>query len=264
MIFNKDQQLINIYCICLQERDDRYQHITTEFRNIGILENVTFYRPYKHPKGGIYGNFESIMWCLNDSLRKNPNRPIAIFEDDIFFIKEQLSEFKLNMKFLLYPSKWDTIRLGYWKGIFIEQFDDNYYRGNCKSTHSMIWSPIFARKFIEDSTSIENRGLGDWYLAQVSGRHYLLKNTICYQRNGLNTDVIWTSKSLQSQFLMDPVKYQKDSQNRTHFIWKYIGSKIPMNMRGYVQMCFILRWKHIYNMIFRNREKYLFSNKCIL
>ena len=86
----------NIYCICLEECNDRYESACKEFDKIGLKDFVYFHRPKYHEKGGIYGNFESMLWCLNNSLNKDPSKLILILEDDIFFSVNRF----LNTSFL--------------------------------------------------------------------------------------------------------------------------------------------------------------------
>jgi hypothetical protein len=259
----------NIYCICLKERDDRYESACNEFRKIGILDQVIFHRPERHIKGGVYGSFESTLWCLRDALKRDPNKLIMTFEDDIHFADGFINSihalFEYNLTFFEDYNKWDTIRLGYWKGIFIEKIGKTpLYRGNCRAIHAIIWSPIFANKLLSNKQPIEHKGILDWYISKYSGRHYLLENSLCYQKPGLDSDIIWNIKVTQLNFQNNPIIFQSRYQQRTQWAWKWIGRWLPMKIRGYVQMLFVMDWEELIDMLLKEKSHYVFENKCIL
>jgi len=262
------KQQCNIYCICLQERSDRYNSACKEFESVGLGDSVYFHRPKLCEKGGAYGLFESVYWCLNHSLMNNPNKMILIFEDDIGFNVDQFKtiqfpEFFHNSNNF---NEWDTIRLGYWKGIFIEHLiNTDFYRGSCHATHAVIWSPLFAKKCLEDKTPFEKRDIFDWYIIKVSGRHYLIKNSSCNQKSGLGTNIIWPSVDIQNRFQLNPTEYQLKYQRRTHIAWNLIGRFIPYNnISGILQMLVVIDFGDILNKIWRCKSFYVFKNICLL
>ena len=265
------KQYCNIYCICLEERNDRYECVYEEFNKIGIHNLVYFHRPKRHEKGGVYGNFESILWWINHSLTLDPSKLILIFEDDVCFSVNRFSQIQFPNNFIGNTDKWDTIRLGYWKGIFIEKlYEDNskktnFYRGNCRATHAIIWSPVFAKKVLNQNISIEKRGIIDWYLSEISGRHYLLNNAVCFQRPGMTTDVVWPFKDVQDNFQKNPIQFQLKYQERTHNAWNCIGRFISNNfLCGLFQIGIVMDWVDIWRII-RNMKTYIiFKNKCLL
>ena len=135
-----------IYCVCLKERDDRYVLACAEFMKIGIFDKVYFYRPERDPIGNILG---STLWCLNHSLLRDPSKNILIFEDDVCFPDKGFMQIHFNEWFKYFQTEWDTIRLGYWKGVFMENLDGVFYRGNCRAGHAIIYSPWFAKKLLD-------------------------------------------------------------------------------------------------------------------
>jgi hypothetical protein len=256
----------NIYCICLQERPDRYKHACLEFDKVGIREYVHFHRPTRHEKGGIYGNFESMLWCLNNSLQRDPMKLVVIFEDDVCFSVNNFKSFNFDSIFLKFIHEWDTIRLGYWKGVFIEHLNNtSFYRGNCRGAHAVIWSPIFAQKVLKHNITIEKRGVIDWYLSEISGRHYLIHKALCFQRPGMTTDVIWPFTNIQNNFQENPIQFQLKYQQRTHNAWNIIGRYIPNNtLCGLFQIGIILDWTELWNMIRTLKCFFIFKNKSLL
>ena len=262
----------NIYCICLEECNDRYESACKEFDKIGLKDFVYFHRPKYHEKGGIYGNFESMLWCLNNSLNKDPSKLILILEDDIFFSVNRFLNTSFSNMFIDTNNldKWDTIRLGYWKGIFIDRlYEDtittSFYRGNCRGAHAIIWSPIFANKVLKHNITIEQRGIIDWYLCQNSGRHYLLNKALCYQKPGFKSFTIWPSVNVQKSFLEDSVKFQLKYQHRTYNAWNWIGRFIPNNfITNLIQLCIVMDIDDIISIITKRKGYYIFKNKCIL
>jgi hypothetical protein len=255
-----------IYCICLRERDDRYVKVCEEFKKVGIFDKVRFYRPERDVEGGAIGLFKSTLLCMYDALSRSCLKNILIFEDDVCFSTGSWPNVSFNEWFIYFQSEWDTIRLGYWKGIFMEDLDGVYYRGNCRATHAIIYSPWFARKMLEDTgRSFQEKGIIDWYLSSVSGRHYLLKNCVCYQRPGMISDISWPMKSVQMEFSENPIVFQLNYQTHTHLVWKYFGWILPKRwgIRGFFQMMAILNWGEIWT-IYKNRGRYIFTNKCLL
>jgi len=71
-----------MYCINLLEREDRYNAMIQQFKRFDL--EVEFFRTHKHPKGGMYGCFDSHIHCLKDA-RKNDLDYCIIFEDDNIF-----------------------------------------------------------------------------------------------------------------------------------------------------------------------------------
>ena len=266
LIIEAIQKYCNIYCICLKERNDRYENVSKEFNKIGIRELVYFHRPTHHEKGGIYGNFESMLWCINHSLNLDSSKLILIFEDDVCFSVNRFLQVELPNSFIDNIETWDTIRLGYWKGIFIEKlYNTDFYRGNCRGAHATIWSPIFARRVLNHNITIEHRGIIDWYLAETSGRHYLLHKAICFQTPGLATDVIWPFKNIQCDFLKNPIQFQLKYQQRTNNAWDYIGRYISNHfLAGIFQIGMVMDCYEIWDMIRTMKCYYIFNNKSLL
>jgi hypothetical protein len=264
------KQHCHIYCISLENRNDRYESACKELDKIGLKDFVYFHRPKLHEKGGFYGNFESVLWCLNDSLNKDPSKLILIFEDDICFSVSRVFSIQFPSIFINNTDKWDTIRLGYWKGIFIERLYEDiiktqYYRGNCRGTHAVLWSPLFAQKVLKYNVIIEENNVMDWYLAKITGRHYLLNRGVCFQKPGFESNTQWFYKNIQNIFQENPIKFQLKYQARTYNAWNWIGRFIPINwLAGILQIGLVMDKHEIFDMITKFKCYYTFKNKCLL
>jgi hypothetical protein len=266
------QKYCNIYCISLEERNDRYNLACAEFKKVDLFNYVHFHRPKRHPKGGVHGNFDSILYCLKHSLQLNNKKLIVIFEDDVCFSVNMFLKSTIPSTFIENTELWDTIRLGYWKGIFIHLMEESYsengynlYRGNGLATHAFILSPVFAEKFLHHSKGIETYPFGDWYLTQISGRHYLYQQALCYQRPGMTTDIQWHFEKIQHNFLMNPIKFQIKYQKRTYRAWNLIGRFINnVHLSGLLQSILVFDFIEFFRMIRGIRPFYVFENKCLL
>ena len=191
------------------------------------------------------------------------------FEDDIHFADGFINSihglFEYNLTFFEDYNKWDTIRFGYWKGIFMEKLDGTqFYRGNCRAAHIVIWSPIFAYKILIQKIPIERRGIIDWHITEISGRHYLIDKPLCFQKCGLSSNISWQFSTIQNKYIVNPIQFQLKYEQRTHWAWKWIGRWLPMKIRGYVQMLFVMDWEELIDMLLKEKSHYVFENKCIL
>lgn len=125
-----------IYCINLDERPDRWEKALIEFEKIGI-KNVERFSAFKHEKGAI-GCRESHLSIIKKSKEENLKN-VLIFEDDVFFIEENL----LNIPKVLSDLKnidWDLFYLGATIDPnvgFMNKITDNIFKTNfAYTTHA--------------------------------------------------------------------------------------------------------------------------------
>lgn len=71
-----------IYCISVDEREDRRASARKQFQRAGLGERVTFVKVPKHPEDAEQGIYESHLACLNAGLAAGAGT-ILIFEDDV-------------------------------------------------------------------------------------------------------------------------------------------------------------------------------------
>ena len=218
----------NIYCINLIEREDRYQHAIKEFTKIGIIEKVVFHRVSRHPRGGIVGNCTSIQQVFrlacNDS--KYFNKPVLIFEDDVFFEENRLENLKLLVDFLQKDcvENWDTIRLGSWKALYDrELLKDAVYMGNAQGLHATVFAPHVVTHIIGLEVDNCEPILVDRYIASKFRNNIILKDSVCFQ-DELGTDALWPSKEQQFLFLQSPILFQKEYEKKSIKAWNIFGN----------------------------------------
>lgn len=100
-----------IYCISLDERDDRREQAKKQFAELGMLERVEFVIVAKHPTNREKGIFQSHMKCLTKGLDSGA-RNILVFEDDVFFRKVDPHALKRACDYLENIDNWNSLFLG--------------------------------------------------------------------------------------------------------------------------------------------------------
>jgi hypothetical protein len=76
--------LDGIYCISLQNRDDRAASAAAQFHRLGLCNRIVFYRPRKHPTKPVIGIWESHRAVAVHALARG-QRTVLILEDDVLF-----------------------------------------------------------------------------------------------------------------------------------------------------------------------------------
>lgn len=159
---NMDDDYPPIFVISLQKRQERREHIKNEFENNNI-KNWQFFDAYeptdeemkKYPnrrKGKVGVTISHrLVWekCLE------LNKPVFIFEDDVYFVNFSYDDIKLlnNNK-----DKWDIA----WFGYCYEKKGENIIGNFCKSyrprcRHSYIITPECA-KILLDNIDFKSNG----------------------------------------------------------------------------------------------------------
>jgi GR25 family glycosyltransferase involved in LPS biosynthesis len=100
-----------IYCISLDERSDRQKEAKTQFDKVGLSHKVEFLTVKKHPHNSEQGIYESHMACIKKGVQAGANN-IVIFEDDIFFERFSVENFKCCIDFLSSKSNWNILFFG--------------------------------------------------------------------------------------------------------------------------------------------------------
>lgn len=159
-----------IYCINLEHRKDRKKHTQSEFKKIGIIpENVIYPHLIKHPRGGLYGCYESHMKVWQDFYDNHPEQPYClVFEDD----------------FVAQPQAKETIEKAQ------EFLIQNYKQIDLLNLHNLyvpVDNPINNEDF--------NNGYGFMTHAYFITRHYITKilqknHNKLPPANGINIDIV--------------------------------------------------------------------------
>lgn len=100
-----------IYCISLDEREDRRREARKQFGNVGLADRVEFVIAKRHPIDNEQGIYESHMKCMRNGIRAAA-RTMVIFEDDVVFDRFSLKVLADCVHFLSTTSSWRIFFFG--------------------------------------------------------------------------------------------------------------------------------------------------------
>jgi len=100
-----------LYCISLQEREDRRKSALKEFSKVGLADRVEFVIGERHPYDIEQGVYESHMMCLRKGLEAGA-RNIVVFEDDVEFDRFDPERLRSCTEFLRQHPEWKVLLLG--------------------------------------------------------------------------------------------------------------------------------------------------------
>ena len=100
-----------IYCISLEEREDRRQAAAASFAKVGLAGKVEFVLVKPHPSNIEQGMYESHMTCLRKGLEAGA-KSIVVFEDDVIFDRFDAEHFHQCVQFLQENPHWKVLLLG--------------------------------------------------------------------------------------------------------------------------------------------------------
>ncbi len=100
-----------LYCISLQEREDRRKSALKEFSKVGLIDRVEFVLGERHPYDMEQGVYESHMVCLREGLEAGAKN-IVIFEDDVEFDRFDPERLRCCTEFLRQHPEWKVLLLG--------------------------------------------------------------------------------------------------------------------------------------------------------
>ena len=106
-----------VYCISLEERDDRMLAAAREFHRVGLCRRVLFYRPNRHPNRVIEGIWEAHRAVARHARgRDRAVERVLILEDDVRFTR-RITERRLarvGAAIDRLPPDWTIFFLGHW------------------------------------------------------------------------------------------------------------------------------------------------------
>ncbi|HUN53665.1 MAG TPA: hypothetical protein VMU29_00765 [Smithella sp.] len=100
-----------IYCISLEEREDRRRAAAKSFSEVGLNGKIEFVLVKPHPWNIEQGMYESHMTCLRMGLEAGAKN-IVVFEDDVIFDRFDAEHFKRCTQFLGKHPDWKVLLLG--------------------------------------------------------------------------------------------------------------------------------------------------------
>ena len=100
-----------LYCISLQEREDRRQSALNEFSKAGLADRVEFVIGERHSHNFEKEVYESHMMCLRKGLAAGA-RNIVVFEDDAEFDRFDPERLRSCTELLRQHPEWKVLLLG--------------------------------------------------------------------------------------------------------------------------------------------------------
>jgi GR25 family glycosyltransferase involved in LPS biosynthesis len=100
-----------LYCVSLQEREDRRASALKEFSKVGLADRVEFELGEHHPYDMEQGVYESHMICLRKGLEAGAKN-IVVFEDDVEFDRFDPERLRSCIEFLSQHPEWKVLLLG--------------------------------------------------------------------------------------------------------------------------------------------------------
>ena len=213
---------MDVWCICLQDRDDKYQYVSQHLKENGF-HNINWYRPERDPRGCEYGCWESHKYCLQHSTKKYS----LIFEDDVKFTCQ--INWKLLYDFMNSNCDWETFFLGSTLMGLEKQFTDKIWKVVCNQAHAYIANNNICHKDDFDP-EIHHYGVDDYY--RLNTKQYALIDPVCIQKAGFVTDNKWYNINTFQNFFQHPYLYEF-LQTSGNTIAKYI-SFLPTHIQKFI------------------------------
>jgi GR25 family glycosyltransferase involved in LPS biosynthesis len=100
-----------LYCVSLQDREDRRKSALKEFSKVGLVDRVEFVLGEHHPSDMEQGVYESHMMCLSKGLEAGAKN-IVVFEDDVEFDRFDPERLRSCTEFLRQHPEWKVLLIG--------------------------------------------------------------------------------------------------------------------------------------------------------
>lgn len=230
----------NIFIISLKDREDRRSTIEKNLSKLNLKRDIDykFWLVERHPKGSVYGSYDSHLSIIRYSLDNNYER-VLILEDDAYFDLSKMNLQKIfEIKNFLDNNKdWDLFYLGGMLTYKEEYINDNIIKGEWILVHSYIVN-IKCMKYITDHKQI-------------------LPNKFCF------TDYYYNILyKLKKYGLNETICFQTDSPSNNEWplylnIYKYICCKINYFINKTDIYVMIIIMEHLFNLIPKIILKYL-------
>jgi len=172
-----------VYCISLQERDDRMQQAKQEFDQVGLGSKVQWHRPHRDPRGGEAGCWDSHVAVVKKAVEAN-HPFVLIFEDDVVFHSDikakDIRQIRRTLEETLARREWGILFLGQFPfgGVPITANLD-VWRTSSLLAHAYFISYSLMRKLL-DNSEYPGMGIDMWYSRQR--KTYSIYPPLAYQR----------------------------------------------------------------------------------
>lgn len=139
-----------IFCISIDTRSDRREHVKNQFAEIGLLDRVEFVIVTKHPTNQEQGIFESHMACLHKGLTAG-SRHILVFEDDVFFQRYDPVALRRLCDYIDTKVRWNGLFLGCMTDGSARTENENLMKIDYRTlAHAYALNRPFAEKLVEN------------------------------------------------------------------------------------------------------------------
>jgi GR25 family glycosyltransferase involved in LPS biosynthesis len=204
-----EQYDIQVWCICLKERNDRFVRVQKEFKDINLIKYVNFHRPPRH-ENGVIGCMLSHKHCAEMALACGKHA--LVFEDDVTFTPDWLEKIEHIKDFLKSELRWNILRLGTIISSLISESKSTSKIWLCKSysSHAVIYN-INVIKFIFPDNLFLDQHIDDYLHDDENILDYSLVNYMCYQKSGLGSDINWFGLNfiqsvMESKYIFEPLQ----------------------------------------------------------
>lgn len=221
---------IDVWCICLKERDDRYTYVTNEFTRIGLIDKVNWHRPERNKIGSL-GCLLSHKFCAESAY--NNDKHALVFEDDVVFTDDWIEKIKYVKKFLCNESNWDIFRFGAIISSLHKKSKSSDHIWLCKSfaNHALIYNKNIIKQTFLLTNFTDNYHIDD-YCHNNNLSEFALIDNMCYQKNGLGSDNIWWNENIIQGFMLHPLIFERlQKYNNMQMNWL---SLLPICIQEYL------------------------------
>jgi len=183
-----------VYCINLDKRTDRWAQAQTEFKKLGIENDVIRWTGVEHPNGNLgctLSHLNLIKKCKEEGLNN-----VLIFEDDVLFVETDIKLLEKAFKDLKSIGKWDLFYIGVTmcprSGRFIRitdrilktnfAFTTHAYAANAQAFDPMIeaWNRSISGGYNIVDTVLDN------HIVKKRGQSFVMDPIYAIQQPGLS------------------------------------------------------------------------------
>lgn len=227
-----------VFCICLIDNHERFAHCQQQFERVGLTSRMRYYRPERHPDGGLRGCWQSHYDVLKHAYQMQAPY-VVVFEDDVVFTADFHKSLAHIRFFLEHEPDWNLFRLG---SAFIKGYGDRshtcpseIWRIASLATHAYIASREFIVAFVERGRFEPGRGVDEHYMVATT-KDYALVNPICWQSSKFNSQIDWgepgSTRAQFQNFIHNAVNYElwQRGLNRVILTMQYIPKEIRPRM----------------------------------
>ena len=212
-----------IYCISLENREDRRQEAMLQFSKVGLAGRVEFIRVAKHPTDCEQGIYESHMRCMAQGLASGAEH-ILIFEDDIIFEGWSPQRLGQVIHFLRENEDWQALFFGCMVKKSQRTANPAIVRIDYRSlTHAYA----IRRKFAEEILGPWKNAAFDDFLRDLKSRcMYAVYPSFAFQSNALSDNDRYLHLDRFRRFCGGLRNLQKRNELYHHYKWWIVGCHI--------------------------------------